>query len=103
MLTVSETGGASEGVTWHCCQGLPEGLPPERTPCQAPGLELTGAQGDWWRPGLSRARAAVRRNQGPGLPRLFLSAPSTPTSDRSFSVPRPRQSRASLVCSLIPF
>ena len=76
MLTVSETGGASEGVTWHHCQGLPEGLPAEQTPCQAPGLELMGARGGWWRPGLSRARAAVRRNQGPGLPPLLaVSAP----------------------------
>lgn len=77
VLTVSETGGAGGGVTWLRQQGLPEGLPLEETLCQAPGLgsgragELRGHKEAADTPGLSKARAAVRRNQGPWLPPLL--------------------------------
>lgn len=111
VFTVSETGGAGGSVTWHRQQGLPEGLPLEETPCQAPGLgsgragELRGHKEAADTPGLSRARAAVRRNQGPWLPPL-LPVSALPMDLRQILL-RPAASAelcASRGCSLIsPF
>lgn len=87
-----------KGFLWRRLHARPRGLGQGGLGSSGDTRRLLTPQGSP-RPGLLSEGIKV-----PGFPCSFLSAPSPRTSDRSFCVPRPRQSCASRGCSLIlPF